>query len=160
MLQLLRLGQTITVDDIVGDLLPVHVTDRNIRSFEVNREERQAFVYKGKNGTYTVSGILAVDKKKKVLKLARPLRRCVEKHESEVFQFAEGAELILPDPEDLTLFRKYYRHCLHFAAPPRAETVPQREAALQREATPPRVETPPLAETLPRAETLPLAEAR
>ncbi len=73
MLQLLRLGQTITVDDIVGDLLPVHVSDRNIRSFEVNREERQAFVYKGKNGTYTVSGILAVDKKKKVLKLARPL---------------------------------------------------------------------------------------
>ena len=103
MLQLLRLGQTITVDDIVGDLLPVHVSDRNIRSFEVNREERQAFVYKGKNGTYTVSGILAVDKKKKVLKLARPLRRCVEKHESEVFQFAEGAELILPGPEDLSL---------------------------------------------------------
>ena len=146
--QLLRLGQTIAVDDIVGKLLPVRVNDRNIRSFEVNREERQAFVYKGKNGTYTVSGILAVDKKKKVLKLARPRCRCVEKHESEVFQFAEGAELILPDPEDLTLFRKYYRHCIHFAAPPRAETVPQREAAPQRaettlqcEAALPRVET-------------------
>jgi hypothetical protein len=113
--QLFRLGQTIDVDDIVGELLPVLTTDRNIRSFEVNREEKQAFVYKGKNGTYTVTGILAVDKKKKVLKLARPLRRCVEKHESQVFQFAEGAELILPDPEDLTLFRKYYRHCPHFA---------------------------------------------
>ena len=120
-------------------------------------EERQAFVYKVKNGTYT-----AVDKKKKVLKLARPLRRCVEKHESEVFQFAEGAELILPDPEDLTLFRKYYRHCLHFAAPPRAETTLQRDetaAVPQRDATPPRAETtlqreetaaaPPLEETLP-----------
>jgi hypothetical protein len=67
-------------------------------------EERQAFVYKGKNGTYT-----AVDKKKKVLKLARPLRRCVEKHESEVFQFAEGAELILPGPEDLSLKSKSCR---------------------------------------------------
>ena len=67
--QLFRLGQTIDVDDIVGELLPVHTTDRNIRSFEVNREERQAFVYKGMDGTYTVTGILAVDKKKKVLKL-------------------------------------------------------------------------------------------
>ena len=148
--QLFRLGQTIDVDDIVGELLPVHTTDRNIRSFEVNREEKQAFVYKGKNGTYTVTGILAVDKKKKVLKLVRPLRRCVEKHESEVFQFAEGAELILPDPEDLTLFRKYYRHCPHFAE----------AAAPPREATQPRMETaaaPPLAETSPLAETLPLA---
>ncbi len=135
------------MDDIVGELLPVHATDRNIRSFEVNREEKQAFVYKGKNGSYTVTGILAVDKKKKVLKLARPLRRCVEKHESEVFQFAERAELILPDPEDLTLFRKYYRHCPHFADSSAA-------AVLQSEETAPRAETaaePPHAETAAEA---------
>jgi hypothetical protein len=113
--QLLRLGQTIAVDDIVGALLPVHANDRNIRSFEVDREERQAFVYKGRDGTYTVTGILAVDKKKKVLKLARPRCRCVEKHESVVFQFAEAAELLLTEVDDLRLFRKYYRHCLHFA---------------------------------------------
>ena len=117
MLQLLRLGQSIAVDDIVGDLLPVHVNDRSIRSFEVNRDERQAFVYKDKDGTYTVTGILAVDKKKKVLKLARPHCRCIEKHESVVFQFVEAAELVLPELEDLKLFRKYYRHCLHFADP-------------------------------------------
>ena len=134
MQQLLRLGQTIAVDDIVGDLLPVHANDLSIRSFEVNRDERQAFVYKDKDGTYTVTGILAVDKKKKVLKLARPHCRCIEKHESVVFQFVEAAELVLPELEDLKLFRKYYRHCLHFADP----TVP----------------------TLPQAETPPLAAAR
>ena len=118
--QLLRLGQTIAVDDIVGRpwaVLPVHANDRSIRSFEVNRDERQAFVYKDKDGTYTVTGILAVDKKKKVLKLARPHCRCIEKHESVVFQFVEAAELVLPELEDLKLFRKYYRHCLHFADP-------------------------------------------
>ena len=115
------------MDDIIGDLLPVHANDRNIRSFEVDREERQAFVYKGRDGTYTVTGILAVDKKKKVLKLARPLHRCIEKHECDVFQFAEAAELVLPEMEDLRLFRKYYKHCLHFADP----TVP---AALPRDA--------------------------
>ena len=130
--QLLRLGQTIAVDDIIGDLLPVHANDRSIRSFEVNREERRAFVYKDKDGTFTVTGILAVDKKKKVLKLARPLHRCIEKHEEDVFQFAEAAELVLPELEDLRLFRKYYKHCLHFAALV-GPTVPQQ---------PPRVETP------------------
>ena len=133
-MQLLRLGQTIAVDDIIGDLLPVHANDRSIRSFEVNRDERQAFVYKDKDGTYTVTGILAVDKKKKVLKLARPHCRCIEKHESVVFQFVEAAELVLPELEDLRLFRKYYRHCLHFAdptvpaAPPRTETLPHAAA--------------------------------
>ncbi len=114
--QLLRLGQTITVDDIVGKLLPVRVSDRNIRSFEVGRVERQAFVYKDNDGTYTVTGILAVDKKKNVLKLARPLHRCIERHESDVFQFAEAAELVLPELEDLRLFRKYYKRCLQKVA--------------------------------------------
>ena len=116
------------MDDIVGDLVPVHVNDRSIRSFEVNRDERQAFVYKDKDGTYTVTGILAVDKKKKVLKLARPHCRCIEKHESVVFQFVEAAELVLPELEDLKLFRKYYRHCLHFADP----TVPTLPLAAAR----------------------------
>ena len=103
--------------DIPCDLRPVHVNDRNIRSFEVNRDERQAFVYKNNHGGYTVTGILAVDMKKKVLKLARPLHRCIEKHEIDVFQFAETAELHLPELEDIKLFRKYYRHCAHFGAP-------------------------------------------
>ena len=158
-MQLLRLGQTITVDDIVGKLLPVRVSDRNIRSFEVGREERQAFVYKDNDGTYTVTGILAVDKKKNVLKLARPLHRCIERHESDVFQFAEAAELVLPELEDLRLFRKYYKRCLHFATRPlaaRAETLPLSEKA----AVLPLAETLPHAETLPRAETLPHAAAR
>ena len=151
------------MDDIVGKLLPVRVSDRNIRSFEVGREERQAFVYKDNDGTYTVTGILAVDKKKNVLKLARPLHRCIERHESDVFQFAEAAELVLPELEDLRLFRKYYKRCLHFAtrplvgptAPPRAETLPRAETAAVL----------PLAETaaeLPRAEKaaeLPRGEA-
>ena len=127
--QLLRLGQTIEVDDIIGDLLPVHANDRSISTFEVNREERRAFVYKDKDGTYTVTGILAIDKKKKVLKLARPLHRCIEKHEEDVFQFAEAAELVLPEMEDLRLFRKYYKHCLHFAARPLVGPTVPRDAA-------------------------------
>ena len=134
--QLLRLGQTIEVDDIIGDLLPVRTNDRNIRTFEVNCDERRAFVYKDKDGTYTVTGILAVDKKKKVLKLARPLHRCIEKHERDVFQFAEAAELVLPELEDLRLFRKYYRHCLHFGDPTPAcggPAAPPREASPNRE---------------------------
>ena len=161
------------MDDIVGKLLPVRVNDRNIRSFEVDREERQAFVYKDNDGTYTVTGILAVDKKKNVLKLARPLHRCIERHESDVFQFAEAAELVLPELEDLRLFRKYYKRCLHFAvptAPKRAETLPlaEKAAALplaETAAALPLAETAaalPLAETLPRAETaaeLPRGEA-
>ena len=117
---LLRLGQTISVDDITCDLLPVHVNDRNIRSFEVDRDERQAFVYKNKHaaasGGYTVCGILAVDKKKKVLKLARPLHKSIEKYDCDVFQFSEPAELLLTEVADLRLFRKYYRHCTHFGA--------------------------------------------
>ena len=159
--QLLRLGQTITVDDIVGKLLPVRVSDRNILSFEVGREERQAFVYKDNDGTYTVTGILAVDKKKNVLKLARPLHRCIERHESDVFQFAEAAELVLPELEDLRLFRKYYKRCLHFATRPlaaRAETLPLSENATRRVAA----AVLPLAETLPPAEKaaeLPRGEA-
>ncbi len=148
------------MDDIVGKLLPVRVNDRNIRSFEVDREERQAFVYKDNDGTYTVTGILAVDKKKNVLKLARPLHRCIERHESDVFQFAEAAQLVLPELEDLRLFRKYYKRCLHFApqaAPPRAATLPLNETA----AALPHAETAADAKTLPLAETaavLPHAE--
>jgi hypothetical protein len=84
-----RLGQTLSVDDITCELRPVHVDDRNIRSFEVNRDERQAFVYKNRAASYTVCGILAVDKKKKVLKLARPIHRSIEKHECDVFQFSD-----------------------------------------------------------------------
>ena len=147
------------MDDIVGKLLPVRVSDRNIRSFEVGREEKQAFVYKDNDGTYTVTGILAVDKKKNVLKLARPLHRCIERHESDVFQFAEAAELVLPELEDLRLFRKYYKRCLHFAdptSPPRAETLTEKAADAKTAAA-----LPP-AETLPREETsaeLPHVEA-
>ena len=111
---LLRLGQTISVDDILCDLLPVHVNDHNIQSFEVNRDERQAFVYKDRNGGYTVTGILAVDMRKKVLKLARPLHKSIEKYDCDVFQFSEPAELLLTEVADLRLFRKYYRHCTHF----------------------------------------------
>ena len=125
--QLLRLGQTIEVDDIIGDLLPVRVNDRNIRSFEVNCEERQAFVYKDASGGYTVTGILAVDKKNKVLRLARPLHCCIEKHEDDVFQFAEAAELVLPELEDLKLFRKYYSHCRHFDDPTAPRAVLQQD---------------------------------
>ncbi len=122
-----RLGQTISVDDITCDLLPVHVNDHNIQSFEVRpsdgRDERQAFVYKSKvynskhaaaSGGYTVCGILAIDKKKKVLKLARPLHKSIEKYECDVFQFSEPAELLLTEVADLRLFRKYYRHRTHF----------------------------------------------
>ncbi len=56
--------------------------------------------------------------------------------------------------EDLRLFRKYYKRCLHFAdpaAPPRAETLPLAETAADAKT----------AAALPRAETaavLPLAE--
>jgi hypothetical protein len=120
---LLCLGQTIAVDEIAGNLLPVHANDRNIRSFEVNQEERQAFVYKDRNGSYTVTGILAVDRKEKVLKLARPLHRCIQKHESAIFQFAEPVQLVLPELEDLRLFRKYYRHCPHFGDPTDSDAV-------------------------------------
>ena len=113
-----RLGQTISVDDITCDLLPVHVNDHNIRSFEVRpsdgRDERQAFVYNDRNGGYTVTGILAVDMRKKVLKLARPLHKSIEKYDCDVFQFSEPAELLLTEVDDLRLFRKYYRHCTHF----------------------------------------------
>jgi hypothetical protein len=109
---LLRLGQTISVDDITCDLLPVHVNDHNIRSFASDgRDERQAFVYKDRNGGYTVTGILAVDMRKKVLKLARPLHKSIEKYDCDVFQFSEPAELLLTEVDDLRLFRKYYRHC-------------------------------------------------
>ncbi len=103
----------------------------------MNREERQAFVYKDKDGTFTVTGILAVDKKKKVLKLERPLRRCVKKHESDVVQFAEAAKLVLPYLEDLKLFRKYYRHCPHYGDPAAPAVLPLAETAaeLPREET-------------------------
>ena len=133
---LLRLGQTVSVDDITCDLLPVHVNDHNIQSFEANRDERQAFVYKDRNGGYTVTGILAVDMRKKVLKLARPLHKSIEKYECDVFQFSEPAELLLTEVADLRLFRKYYRHCHHFGNPtasPLAETaaeLPLDETAL------------------------------
>ena len=140
-----RLGQTISVDDITCDLLPVHVNDRNIRSFEVRpsdgREERQAFVYKDRNGGYTVTGILAVDMRKKVLKLARPLHKSIEKYDCDVFQFSEPAELLLTEVADLRLFRKYYRHCHHFGNPtasPLAETaaeLPLAETALPLDET-------------------------
>ena len=138
-----RLGQTISVDDILCDLLPVHVNDHNIQSFEVRPSdgERQAFVYKDRNGGYTVTGILAVDMRKKVLKLARPLHKSIEKYDCDVFQFSEPAELLLTEVADLRLFRKYYRHCHHFGDP-RASQLAETAAEL------------PLAET-----ALPLAES-
>ena len=58
----------------------------------------------------------------------------VAQAERHVAEFVEATELVLPELEDLRLFRKYYRHCLHFAdptvpaAPPRTETLPHAAA--------------------------------
>jgi hypothetical protein len=101
-----------------------------------------------------------VDKKKNVLKLARPLHRCIERHESDVFQFAEAAELVLPELEDLRLFRKYYKRCLHFATRPlvgptaRAETLPPAEKVAELPHAETAAELPPAekAAELPRGE--------
>ena len=46
----------------------------------------------------------------------------LDSREEDVFQFAEAAELVLPEMEDLRLFRKYYKRCIHCADP----TVPPR----------------------------------
>ena len=52
----------------------------------------------------------------------------VAQAERHVAEFVEAAELVLPELEDLKLFRKYYRHCLHFADP----TVPTLPLAAAR----------------------------
>ncbi len=69
-----------------------------------------------------------IDKRKNVLKLARPLHKSIKKYGSNAFQFSEPAELLLPELDDLKLFRKYFRHCPNFCDP----TAPHAKRAARR----------------------------
>lgn len=108
------LGQKVSAPEIVRYLKEVRANDEEVCMYNVNEGERAAFVYKNDQGTYTVTGILAIDKRQKMFKLARPNFKSIAKHERKVFQFSEPVALVLLEVKDRKLFRKYYPNCRHF----------------------------------------------
>lgn len=111
------LGFVIPEDsELIAGFRPVSVTSSKIRFYRTLKEEDMAFVYQNRNGSYTVTGVLAVDSTEKKFKLARPGGKTIVKEENKVFMFGVRAKLILDKAKDKRLFHKYYPHCARFGA--------------------------------------------
>ena len=103
-----KIGQILPSNSPSVDVVrPVTVKAHGIKTFRKNLDERNAFAYENEDETFTITGLLAIDREKEELLVAHPDGTCeiVKQH---CIYYVNGT-LDLTET-DMSLFKKYYPH--------------------------------------------------
>lgn len=101
------LGQTFPADSrhLGGQ---IHVSHHNIRTFEVNRDEAKAFLYRRNENTLVACGILAVDAEEGIVKLALGGDEVRNVEQGLVYYTKKGNKFLRLAETEVALFREFY----------------------------------------------------
>lgn len=103
-----KLGQILPADSpLVDQVGIVDVQQTSVNTYQKDKDEKKAYAYENEDGTFVITGLLAIDREENKLLVAHPGgEREICKQEC-IFRVEGTLDL---DETDLALFRRYYPH--------------------------------------------------